>query len=170
LNTYDKLIPGAYKADLWRLCVLFIEGGIYLDIKLSCVNGFKLIELTERNHFVKDRDGRLSIYNALMACQKNHPFLLLAIQQIVKNVNNNYYGSSPLDPTGPIMLGELILQNNLKINIDMNHYINGGFIIYKNRFVFSTEYPEYFVERKNAMDSMNLKRYDAFWNERKIYK
>ena len=30
LDAYDKLIPGAYKADLWRLCVLFINGGIYM--------------------------------------------------------------------------------------------------------------------------------------------
>ena len=50
LNAYDTLIPGAYKADLWRLCVLYIHGGIYMDIKLNCINGFKLIELTEKNH------------------------------------------------------------------------------------------------------------------------
>jgi mannosyltransferase OCH1-like enzyme len=29
---FDKLKPGAYKADLWRYCVLYIHGGIYLDI------------------------------------------------------------------------------------------------------------------------------------------
>ena len=33
LNAYDSLIPGAYKADLWRLCILYINGGIYLDMK-----------------------------------------------------------------------------------------------------------------------------------------
>ena len=54
LYAYDMLIPGAYKADLWRLCILFIKGGIYMDIKLCCINGFKLIELTEEEHFVKD--------------------------------------------------------------------------------------------------------------------
>jgi mannosyltransferase OCH1-like enzyme len=32
LWAYDSLIPGAYKADLWRYCVLFIHGGIYLDM------------------------------------------------------------------------------------------------------------------------------------------
>jgi len=43
LWAYDSLVPGAYKADLWRLCILFINGGIYVDIKMCCVNGFKLI-------------------------------------------------------------------------------------------------------------------------------
>jgi mannosyltransferase OCH1-like enzyme len=47
LDAYDRLIPGAYKADLWRYCVLYIHGGIYMDIKFKCVNGFKLIELKQ---------------------------------------------------------------------------------------------------------------------------
>jgi hypothetical protein len=170
LEAYDSLIPGAYKADLWRYCVLYVNGGIYMDIKFSCVNGFKLIELTEKNHFVKDRPLLLSIYNALIACEKNHPFLLMSINQIVKNVKNKYYGNCPLYPTGPIMLGNLILTNKLKLNIDLFHYENGGYIIYKNRFVISTEYPEYNLERKSSYDSINTKRYCLLWNEKKIYK
>jgi len=170
LNAYDSLIPGAYKADLWRLCVLYINGGIYMDIKLICVNGFKLIELTEANHFVKDRLPPLSIFNSFMACQQNHPYLLMAINNIVKNVNSKFYGSSSLDPTGPLMLGKLILNNKLRLNIDMNHYEKGGFIIFKNRFVISTEYPEYNSERKATYDSIKTKRYDILWDERNIYK
>jgi len=170
LNAYDKLIPGAYKADLWRLCVLYLYGGIYMDIKFICVNGFKLIELTERNHFVKDRPKPLSIYNAMMVCEKNHPFLLMAINKIVHNVKNNYYGSTPLEPTGPTMLGNLILNNKLKVNVDLNHYEDGGYIIYKNRFIISTEYTEYNSERLSTYNSINTKRYDVLWNDKKIYR
>ena len=42
LNAYDILKPGAFKADLWRCCILYIYGGIYLDIKYGCFAGFKL--------------------------------------------------------------------------------------------------------------------------------
>jgi mannosyltransferase OCH1-like enzyme len=164
------LIPGAYKADLWRLCVLYIHGGIYMDIKLVCVNGFKLIELTEANHFIKDRLAPLSIFNSCMVCQQNHPYLLMAINKIVENVKSKNYGSNPLEPTGPVMLGNLILNNRLKVNLDMTHYENGGFIIFKDRFVISTEYPEYNSERTNTYNSINTKRYDALWFEKKIYK
>lgn len=169
LEAYDNLIPGAYKADLWRLCVLFINGGIYLDIKLICVNGFKLIELTENNHFVKDRPHN-SIYNALMVCQKGNMFLYKCIRQIVENVKNKYYGSTPLSPTGPCMLGSVIINNKLRVNVDMIHYDGGGYIIYKNRFVISTEYPEYNNERTLQNDKINIKRYDKLWEERSIYK
>ena len=45
LHAYNSLYPGAYKADLWRYCVLYVYGGIYLDIKLRCIPPFKLIKL-----------------------------------------------------------------------------------------------------------------------------
>ena len=31
-EAYDALIPGAFKADLFRYCVLFIYGGVYADV------------------------------------------------------------------------------------------------------------------------------------------
>jgi len=170
LNAYDSLIPGAYKADLWRLCVLYINGGIYMDIKLKCINGFKLIELTESEHYVKDRHLPLTIYNALMVCQKNNPFLWKAICKIVFNVQNKFYGKDALDPTGPLMLGKIILNNKLKLNIDIKHYEGGGYLIYKNRFVISTEYPEYDSERSKTYNAINKKRYNIMWDERNIYR
>ena len=169
LAAYDSLIPGAYKADLWRLCVLFIHGGIYMDIKLICANGFKLIELTEKDHFVKDRPVN-SIFNSLMVSQKGNLFLFKCIRQIVENVKNKYYGNCPLSPTGPVLLGNIIINNTLQVNVDMKHYKGGGYIIYKNRFVISTEYPEYNHERATTYNNMSTKRYDQLWNERKIYR
>jgi len=169
LDAYDRLIPGAYKADLWRLCVLFINGGIYLDIKLTCINGFKLIELTENNHFVKDRT-KIGIYNSLISSVAGNPFLLRAIRRIVFNVQNKFYGNGPLWPTGPDLLGSVAIRNKfVGVNVDLFHYQNGGYIIYKNRFVVSTEYPEYNDERTNTYNSINTKRYDALWDERRIY-
>jgi mannosyltransferase OCH1-like enzyme len=169
LDAYDRLIPGAYKADLWRLCILFINGGIYMDIKFCCVNGFKLIELTESEHFVKDRPHN-SIYNALMVCKKGNVFLYKSIRQIVENVKNKYYGETPLSPTGPKMLGAVMINNKLGVNLDMIHYDGGGYIIYKNVFVISTEYPQYNDERNVQNNKINKKRYDKMWEERNIYK
>jgi mannosyltransferase OCH1-like enzyme len=168
LEAYDTLIPGAYKADLWRLCVLFINGGIYVDIKFCCVNGFKLIELTETEHFAKDRPPN-SIYNSLMACKKGNIFLYNSIRQIVENVKNRFYGNHPLSITGPILLGAVIMGNKLKVNYDMKHYEHGGYIIYKNRFVISTEYPEYTSERSSEYSKINKSRYDKMWLDQNVY-
>jgi hypothetical protein len=35
LMAYDRLIPTAFKSDLWRYCVLYKYGGVYLDVKLG---------------------------------------------------------------------------------------------------------------------------------------
>ena len=105
-----------------------------------------------------------------MICKAGNQFLYNCIREIVNNVTNNYYSNSSLDLTGPVLLGNIILKNNLKLNIDMNHYNEGGYIIYKNRFIISTEYDEYNSERKQMYENKNLKRYNIMWNERKIYK
>ena len=88
---------------------------------------------------------------------------------IVENVNNKYYGNTPLSPTGPEMLGSVVINNKFGVNIDMTHYEGGGYIIYKNRFVISTEYPEYNNERRNTYNSINTKRYDKLWENKNIY-
>jgi len=163
LNAYNCLMPGAYKADLWRLCVLFVHGGIYMDIKLTTINNFKLIELTQDEHLVKDRPPN-TIYNALMVCRQHNPFLLLAIKHIVANVKNRYYGKDALEPTGPILLGKIMHHYKLNVNTDMKHWINGGYIIYKNTFVISTAYPEYPNEKLSS-----TKSYRDLWNQKKIY-
>jgi mannosyltransferase OCH1-like enzyme len=174
LNAYDSLIPGAYKADLWRLCILYKNGGIYMDIKFSCVNGFKLIELTENEHFVLDRPQCFNtpkpIYNALMACRKNNPFLLLAINRIVENVKNKYYGYNALYPTGPGMFSELLMSNNYNINIDLFHHEDNKYLIYKNRFVISIIYPEYKDDQNKLYKTINKTHYTYLWLEKKIYK
>ena len=78
LSAYDKLIPGAYKADLWRYCVLYKNGGIYLDIKFMCEPGFSLMEMTSDNEtFVLDRPS---------------PYILLPVQQELQELQSpNYY-------------------------------------------------------------------------------
>jgi mannosyltransferase OCH1-like enzyme len=168
LWAYDNLIPGAYKADLWRYCVLFINGGYYLDIKFNCVNNFKLYYLSKNEHFVLDR-GNYGIYNAFFVCRKGNPLLFLAIRQIVVNVKKKYYGSSPLDPTGPGLLKNIINKRKIIVNIDLKHFEQGGFITYKNDFIMSTTYSEYDIERSETYNKNNTKRYDKLWNEKRIY-
>ena len=55
LEAYDTLLPGAYKADLWRYCILYKMGGIYMDIKYTLSNNtYKLINLTDKEYYVRD--------------------------------------------------------------------------------------------------------------------
>ena len=37
-DAYCRILPGAYKADLWRYCILYIYGGVYVDIDSLCLS------------------------------------------------------------------------------------------------------------------------------------
>ena len=178
VKCYDKIIPGAYKADLWRLCILYINGGIYMDIKLNCINGFKLIYLTKSEHFVQDRPRslcRIPIYNAFLACKPKNPFILAAIYEIVENIQKKFYGDCWLSVSGPVLLGKLALKHNKQLPIDMEHHRTSercgcGFIRYNKMDIMRTEYPEYSGERKTIYDKINLQHYGQMWREKKVYK
>jgi mannosyltransferase OCH1-like enzyme len=166
VNAFHKLIPGAYKADLWRLCILYINGGFYMDIKLQCVNRFKLIELSESDHFVLDRPSNsLHIYNAFMISKAGNPFLKSCIDAIVSNVNSNYYGESSLSPTGPQLLGYIKTLFHYNIPIDLVYPLKYNEYIMYNRRLILKNYDGYREEQAKCQI-----HYQTLWNEKKIYK
>ena len=89
LNAFDTLIPGAYKADLWRYCILYKKGGIYLDIKYRCEDDFKLIELTDKEYFVLDRPYaryNITIQDDLDLVNDNNYY-----KHVFKNINTTFW-------------------------------------------------------------------------------
>jgi hypothetical protein len=173
LQAYDSLIPRAYKADLWRYCVLFINGGIYIDIKYKCANGFKLIALTEKEYFVRDIESRFKLtYNALIVCLPNSNIMLGCINKIVENVKNKYYGERDLFPTGPGLLGSFFTDEQIK-NFELHHgkciirnILDTIYICYNNKIILG-KYNEYYEEQKQTQ---NVPRYGYLWSKKMIYK
>lgn len=168
LTAFDTLIPGAYKADLWRYCVLHTLGGIYIDIKYVPMNGFKFISLTEKEHWVLDIDNN-GVYNALIVAKPGNAILLQAICNIVENVKNRYYGNSGLEPTGPLLLAKMF-SSEQKQSFDMKHtfYVSMKyrFILFDNYYVFKS-YNEYLDEHAQ---NKKVPHYSVLWNQRSIYK
>ncbi len=168
LYTFDKLIPGAYKADLFRYCILYINGGIYLDIKYKCVNKFKLIYLTDNEYYVRDRlrNDNYGIYQALLICYPYNNILLKCIHNIINNVKNNYYisdSSGDLMVTGPFLMSKYFTKdeiNNFKLNIS----IKDNNINYNSISILES-YKEYRNEQKNS----SSKHYSKLYNEILIY-
>lgn len=164
---FDKLIPGAYKADLWRCCILYIKGGIYLDIKFKCMNNFKFIALTEKEYLVRDR-WDCGIYNALMVCHAGNPILFNAIQQIVRNTQTNFYGLNALCPTGPYLFKQFVSKqtiDNLELYFDdLNRKF--VFIVFGDTIIL-THYPEYRLEQQCFQKTLT---YTELWLKRKIYR
>jgi hypothetical protein len=119
LYTFDKLTPGAYKADLWRYCVLYKKGGIYLDIKYVCADNFKLIEIADKEYFVEDFPigyipglesvALRGIYQALLVVMPMNEILGRCIKEIVRYAKEDCYSHlSPLAVSGPSLLARMI--------------------------------------------------------------
>jgi mannosyltransferase OCH1-like enzyme len=164
LYSFNKLKPGAYKADLWRYCVLYILGGIYLDIKYKCVNGFKLNELTDQEYFVKDRlyhlndePKKMGIYQALICSLPKNEVLFNCIQKIVYNVKHNLYNNNDLDVTGPHIFNSSVLDNAVLTFT--------GDSIYRNKNILQI-YNKY-REEQNSFSKNEY--YREMWKHKNIY-
>lgn len=105
LHAYHSLSPGAYKADLWRYCVLYIHGGIYLDVKLKTIPPFKLIQLANKERYVRDREYHfnLGVYQAFLISYPKNPILYDCIRSIVDYVRTLEYGDNVLF-IGPMLM------------------------------------------------------------------
>jgi mannosyltransferase OCH1-like enzyme len=179
LDAYDTLIPGAYKADLWRLCVLYIHGGIYLDIKYGCSDGIYLRDLTHKEHFVLDRPAHwvsnthYGIYNAVMICLPGTLFLRKCIDAILINVQNKIYGYNPLYPTGPGLIGNIHAEcfdsgENIDMAMIQIGYGESGAdyaVVYNNTMILET-YETYRSEQAQSTPVT----YDVMFRSRMIYK
>jgi len=167
LHAYDSLIPCSYKSDLWRFCVLYKNGGIYMDIKYRCVNGFKFISLTEKEYFVRDLDIN-NVYTALIITLPGNEIMYKCIRQIVENVKNKFYGNGSLDPTGPALLANYFTQeerNSMEMYHSLTHCINKYYIVKDDRIILRI-YDGY---RDEQSKFQKLKHYSQFWNEINIY-
>lgn len=111
LWAYDKLNAYSYKADLGRFCLLNKLGGWYMDIAVRMVNP---VEVGPRIKFLAFRDIQRFSFTSwacattVLYSQPDNEALQLAIQAIVNNCKEEYYGITPLCPTGPTLLGRAL--------------------------------------------------------------
>ena len=104
-NAYTVLVPGAYRADFWRYCVLYKYGGVYADAKTTL---FRSLDEIIRPHdeliLVRDVPSQC-ILNGFIACSPGHPLLGIVLVMTLERIEKREYGVDPLDITGPHLLG-----------------------------------------------------------------
>lgn len=125
-EAFDLLIPGAYKADLWRYCILYSEGGVYADIDTACLSPLRTW-LPSQVDFISVRDipcERGMIWNGFIACTPKHPFLKAVIDRVVENIHNRWYGGEETfttnNPYIPIPTGSLAITGPVALASSVN--------------------------------------------------
>ena len=175
LTTYDKLIPGAYKADLFRYCILYINGGIYSDLTQRFTIPFKefidfendnLYLVKDIDHYKINGDGYSNgIQISFIVSRPGNEIFLRAINQIVKNVNKKYYGDNPLYPTGPSLFYNILQDYKGKYKIELKETGNNKIINDKGDTVIISK-----INNHQSVILKNKEHYTILWRNRRIYK
>lgn len=114
LDAYFSLKPLAYRCDLARYCILNIKGGWYFDVGLTCLDRLAVpetVDLVAFRSVPRFAFNNWSCDNGLIYAAPQHPALEEAIDNVVQNVNDRYYGMTPLCPTGPSLWGRSIARS-----------------------------------------------------------
>lgn len=107
---YQKLIPGAFKSDLWRLCALYLNGGLYIDSHIKRIHPDigSLLKVPDYVFCIDYPCSPNYIYNAFMMAPRRSSLIKELIREIVKNVKHEYYPLRDLEITGPGLHGQVI--------------------------------------------------------------
>ena len=100
------LLRGASRADLFRLCVLWVHGGIYLDLSYEILIS-RVIRIAENRRigfaFDRPKYGK-GLQFGFLSARPNDPILLRGIVEIVTSVltPRPWHFRAVLDSTGPL--------------------------------------------------------------------
>lgn len=114
LAAYHSLKPGAYKADIFRYCYMYIVGGVYIDSKMICLSSID--DIIQGDYELVLAEDIPSCYSVLW-CSKDKGFcngIMFAvpglqlfkdcIDLVVNNIEAKLYSESPHHVTGPPVL------------------------------------------------------------------
>lgn len=119
-EAYQKLTDGAAQADLWRLLVLNVHGGLYMDIDAHLVWPLSgLIHKDDSELYMLRREGHYNNY--FIASEPNSSILERAINIIVRNIDERKVEKGVYHLTGPDVLNTAL--EGEKVNADLYRYL-----------------------------------------------
>ena len=106
-SAYARIGPGAFRADLWRYCELYANGGVYVDVDTACLGSvYAVLDPAATLAVPVDLDPT-NLFNAFVAAAPEHPVMRMCIDAVVENVEANkpQFG---LGFSGPALLGACV--------------------------------------------------------------
>lgn len=184
INAYNKLVPYSYKADLGRFCLLYLFGGWYFDISVTVTT--PLPEIIGLSHVVfRDAPNPSSqtwdTSTSVIYAERGSLVMKNAIEQIIDNCNNNWYGINALCPTGPSVLGRALafygsnsqVLSGLLLSLTPKHQLkNNGFVLPDGR-ILAWGKKTWGTIHGDGLTSLGAKGTDSYaqlYHEKKIYK
>jgi len=187
MKAYDSLVSGAFQADLFRYCYLYMNGGCYFDAKMVCRNPLRRFIRPDDTFLIcldqeKTNTERTcsQYYNAVMFSVAGNVFLKNVIVKCVDNILNRqeYFLHSIikfgyhdiLNVTGPLMLYNvlktLMTERNLRFK-----YIMPNEKEYQGRFIIDLDTHEVLCNIHTSFSKEKGQlHYSEDWISRNIFK
>lgn len=191
LRCYDAIKPGAYKADIFRLCVIHKYGGVYMDMSMKLLK--PLDEFLDRDKYqlvlATDKIPK-NLFNGFIASCPNNVMMIECLEAIKENINNKYYGDTPLDVTGPSVIGKTfneVLHRSIDSAFDESEYLlpsnilmkcleldicvvrRNGFLKEKGSLDLLVQHKLKFAKHYGLYNSKKNLSYQTLWFHRQIY-
>lgn len=126
-DCYCLLNDGAAQADLWRLFVLYKEGGIYLDIDANFVWPLgSILKKDDPAVYIKIKDNT-HYTNYFLATAPNNPDYAEALALVVENIKNRRIDKGVYGMTGPGVLNDVLKGKNPITRSHRETCIQGSF-------------------------------------------
>lgn len=90
VDRFHNLQSGPHKADLFRYCILYKKGGIYLDIKTELIQPLHTIFTDRTKLYSVIQFDRIGIYQGVLASPPGHPIFLELIDYILTTDPSHY--------------------------------------------------------------------------------
>ena len=170
LNVYNKLRPGAYKADMFRALYGYKNGGIYFDCKQILF--ISLLFIFKYNRILVKDIKPSYIYNAMFYIKAGDAIIKRYLVKMISNIINSDYTVDALSITGPGVFANIIdkveydnyiLYNTLTHNNINNHQTS--IIKIKNTIIIKNSYYGYYDEN----NYQTTKHYSVMWNNKTVY-
>jgi hypothetical protein len=178
---YEKIRPNALKTDFVRAVILNTIGGLYLDIGCEVIDFTHIRDLSEDNHmilfsdieeqsFVSFARYKNSIQNSVMYSKGKNIYLTNLIEEIMTNVENNFYGDSPWDAVSVVRFGKVFL----KTEIDFNYILGKAVIFISGRKMFVSPVTNSPVAASKRLGKQEFfhspeNSYVTLWQQGKLY-
>ncbi|CAF0870043.1 unnamed protein product [Adineta steineri] len=135
LSTFDSYPYDIQRADVIRLIVLYVYGGIYLDLDIICLQSLDQLRTFE---FVIPKTMPVGLSNDFIVAQPRHPFLLQILNNLPK-YNRNYFTkySTVMFSTGPMFLTQQASSYSNRSSIDvLSQELYGKYVHNSTRSLF----------------------------------
>lgn len=164
-DAYNRMLPGAFKSDLWRYCILYTYGGFYIDIDSICLGSLNMF-INEDTEFVAATDLNLgdleyhNVANAFIGSIPGHPILKGCIDHIVEIVKKEELPAENLmNFCGPGCLG-------ININRYLGREDKASMVGYAGKYgkmdLISFEHPTEFFRALDGKKIMQNKNSSPF--------